>query len=350
MGNEMMNVPQGGGALAQTESSRAIAEVQAAMILARQFPRNEQAALDKMLVAFQRQGLAEQALYSYSKGGTEVTGPSIRAAEAIAQSWGNLQFGIRELSQQNGESTVETFAWDVETNVRQVKVFQVQHIRSKKSGNVKLTDPRDIYEMVANQGARRLRACILGVIPGDIIEAVVDQTDATLKAKADTSPAALKKLCDAFAAYGVTQEMIEKKIQRRLDAITPAQIVSMRKIYNSLKDGMSKPSDWFEDIKDKPDFQSKAAATVAKINEAANSTTGATTGVSISSEPVTEEVLQGVYQLIQELSDKILESPDDIVARLTNGNITMQIDLDGKSMAYITDVKLSLEAELSKEV
>lgn len=268
MANEMIPMQSQGGALAQSESNRAIAEVQAAMILARQFPRNEQAALDKMLVAFQRKGLAEVALYSYSKGGSEVTGPSIRAAEAIAQNWGNLQFGIRELSQSNGESTVETFAWDVETNVRQVKVFQVPHVRSKKSGNVKLTDPRDIYELVANQGARRLRACILGVIPGDIIEAVCDQTDATLKATADTSPAALKKLAEAFTGFGITQEMIEKKIQRRLETITPAQIVSLRKVYNSLKDGMSKPGDWFEDIKEKQDFTSKAQATVAKVNEA----------------------------------------------------------------------------------
>ena len=272
-GNEMMATQSQGGALVQQESNRAIAEVQAAMILARQFPRDEQKALDKMLVAFQRQGLAECALYSYSKGGTEVTGPSIRAAEAIAQNWGNLQFGIRELSQSNGESTVETFAWDVETNVRQVKVFQVPHVRSKRSGNVKLTDPRDIYELVANQGARRLRACILGVIPGDIIEAVVDQTDTTLKATADTSPAALKKLAEVFAGFGVTQEMIEKKIQRRLETITPAQIVNLRKVYNSLKDGMSKPGDWFEDVKEKQDFTSRAQATVAKINEAAASVT-----------------------------------------------------------------------------
>lgn len=271
MNAEMVPINQHGGAIAQTESNRAIAEVQAAMILARQFPRDEQKALDKMLVAFQRQGLAEAALYSYSRGGQEITGPSIRAAEAIAQQWGNLQFGIRELSQSNGESTVEAFAWDVETNVRQVKAFQVPHTRYTKSkGNTKLTDPRDIYELVANQGARRLRACILGVIPGDIIESVVNQTDETLKAKADTSPAALKKLEDAFGGFGVTKDMIEKKIQRRLDTITPAQIVNLRKIYNSLKDGMSKPSDWFDDIKDKAEPSAKAAATVAKVNEAVN--------------------------------------------------------------------------------
>ena len=32
----------------------------------------------------------------------------------MAQAWGNMQFGIRELDQRNGESTVQAFAWDVE--------------------------------------------------------------------------------------------------------------------------------------------------------------------------------------------------------------------------------------------
>lgn len=246
MSNEMMPVNNTGNALVQTESNRAIAEVQAAMILARQFPRNEKVALDKMLTAFQRQGLAEQALYSYSKGGTDVTGLSIRAAEEIARNWTNIQFGIRELSQQNGESTVESFAWDIESNVRQTKVFQVQHIRSKKSGNVRLTDQREIYELTANQGARRLRACILGVIPGDVKEAIEKQVEDTLKAKADTSPESLKKMLACFEKFGVTKEQIEKRIQRNMESITPAQFVALHKIYNSLKDGMSAPADWFE--------------------------------------------------------------------------------------------------------
>lgn len=246
MNNELMTTQNQGGALVQAESNRAIAEVQAAMILARQFPRDEQKALDRMMVNFQRPALAETALYSYSRGGTDITGPSIRAAEAIAQAWGNIQFGIRELSQSNGESTVQAFAWDVETNVRQVKEFQVPHVRSKKGGNVALTDPRDIYELVANQGARRVRACILGVIPGDIVEAVVNQTEETLRSKADTSPEAVKKMVEYFTTFGVTKEQLEKRIQRRLDSITPAQVVSLRKIANSLKDGMSTPADWFE--------------------------------------------------------------------------------------------------------
>lgn len=232
--------------LVEVESQRAIQEVQAAMVIAKKFPRDQIAAMDRILTACTRPTLAEGALYSYSRGGSDITGPSIRLAEAIAQTWGNMQFGIRELSQANGESTVEAFAWDVETNTRQVKVFQVPHVRYTRSGSKKLEDPRDIYELVANQGARRLRACILGVIPGDVVEAAVKQCEITQSTSADTSPDAIKKMVDAFADMGVTSEMIQKRIQKRIEAINPAQMVHLRKVYTSLRDGMSSVTDWFE--------------------------------------------------------------------------------------------------------
>lgn len=232
-------------ALVETGVQREIAEVQAAMAIAKRFPRSPIEAMDRILQACTRPKLAEGALYSYARGGAEVTGPSIRLAEAMAQTWGNIQFGIRELEQRNGESTVEAFAWDLETNVRQTKVFQVAHKRHTKRGATRLEDPRDIYEMVANQGARRLRACILGVIPGDVTEAAVAQCEETMKASTDVSPAAIKKLSDAFAALGVSKEQIEKRIQCRLEAIRPAQVIQLRKIYQSLRDGMGAISDWF---------------------------------------------------------------------------------------------------------
>jgi hypothetical protein len=41
----------------------------------------------------------------------------------------------------------------LETNTRREVTFQVPHIRYTKKGGYRLEDPRDIYEMVANQGA-----------------------------------------------------------------------------------------------------------------------------------------------------------------------------------------------------
>jgi hypothetical protein len=232
--------------VAKSDAERAIQEVQAALVIAKKFPRSPIEAMDRILNACQRPKLAESALYSYPRGGQQVTGPSIRLAEALAQNWGNMQFGIRELSSAGGVSEVEAFAWDVETNTRQTKVFQVPHERHTRQGKKILTDPRDIYEMIANQGARRMRACILGVIPADVIEEAVNQCEATQHANVEVTKDTIKGIADYFEQYGVTQEMIEVRLGRRLDAMQPAQMLDLRKIAQSLKDGMSKPGDWFD--------------------------------------------------------------------------------------------------------
>ena len=257
----------GRGAGVEISASREMAEVQAAVVMARRFPRDEIRAMEKIRNACSRPALAESAVYQYSRGGSDVSGPSIRLAEAIATAWGNIQFGVREVEQRNGESTCEAFAWDVESNVRVVKSFKVSHIRHTKRGDTVLTDPRDIYEMVANQGARRVRACILGIIPGDVVEDAVKQCETTLNAKADTTPEGLKKVADAFAQYGITVKQIEARIQRRFDSITAAQVVGLRKIIVSLRDGMSKPEDWFEPIA-KDDAKPSEAAKPKKLRDA----------------------------------------------------------------------------------
>jgi hypothetical protein len=251
-------------ALANTDQQRAIAEVQAAMVIARSAPRDTIRALDLIVQDCTRPGLAERALYSYSRGGTEVTGPSIRLAEAIAQRWGNLQIGIRELEQRPGESLVQAYAWDVESNTRREVTFTVPHVRDTRSGRKELTDARDIYEMTANMGARRLRACILAVIPGDVVDAAVDQVEVTMKTRVQVTPELLKALVEKFAAYGVTKAQIEARIQRHIDAITPALVVSLGKIYNSMKDGMSVSADWFQP-EAKPEAESDKAAGVAGL-------------------------------------------------------------------------------------
>ncbi len=231
---------------ANTDQHRAIAEVQAAMMIARMNPRDPIQAVDRILNACGRPSLADAAIYTYSKGGSDISGPSIRLAETIAQCWGNMQFGIRELDQRNGESTVQAFAWDVETNTRREVTFQVPHVRFTRKGTYTLEDPREIYELVANQGARRLRACILAIIPGDVTEAAVSQCEVTMKTSADVSPENVHKMIEAFAQFGVTKDQIETRIQRRIDAIQPAQLVSLKKIFASLRDGMSVASDWFQ--------------------------------------------------------------------------------------------------------
>ena len=148
-----------------SEQSRSITEVQAQVVLARQFPRDPIVATDKILKECQRVTLAEKAIYSYPRGGTQITGPSIRLAEAIIRSWGNCLSGITEIDRTEKESSMLAYAWDLETNTMVRKEFKVAHIRDTKKEKKVLTDERDIYEVTANMGARRMRNCILALIP-----------------------------------------------------------------------------------------------------------------------------------------------------------------------------------------
>lgn len=236
-----------GGVMSQASASREMEEVKGQIFMARQFPRNVFQSEQRILDACKRPSLAQTAVYRYPRGGTSVEGPSIRLAEVLAQNWGNLAFGIKELEQRNGESVAMAYAWDLETNVREEKVFTVPHIRYARSGITQLKDPRDIYEMVASNGARRLRACILGIIPGDITEKAVEECNNTLSG--NNSKPVKDRIHDALILfkeqYGVTQKQIESKFGYNADAFTHREVNELINIYNSLENGMSKVDDWF---------------------------------------------------------------------------------------------------------
>jgi hypothetical protein len=234
-------------AIVQVAQSKEAAEMQAALVVAKKFPRDEHEAFQRVITACKRRTLAEEATYLYARGGTQITGASIRLLEAVAVAWGNIQSGVVELSNENGESRVQCFGWDIQTNVYDSKTFTVRHERHTKEGVVKLTDVRDQYELVANFAARRKRACLEAVIPRDIIDAAVLQCEATLKSgHSEPITDRVRKMVTAFAEYGVSVEMIERKIQHKLDAIIEQELVVLRKIFTSLKDGMAKREDFFD--------------------------------------------------------------------------------------------------------
>ncbi len=250
------------GALVEIESARAIQEVQAAMIIAKRFPRDQNEAHTRIMKACERYSLASKAMYAYPRGGKTVTGPSIRLAEVIAQNWQNLEFGVRELSQYEGKSEAEAFAWDMEMNTKQIKTFQVPHIRyTKEKGNVRLTDPRDVYEYVASLGARRMRACILGIVPGDVVEDAVAQCEKTLREGNKKKPIQdrIRIMLKSFDEIGITQAIIEQRLRHEVGITTDDELLELNKIGRSISDNITSREEWF-DIKTESEKAIKAAA------------------------------------------------------------------------------------------
>ena len=228
------------------ESERAIAEAQGKLVIAKRFPRDEAVAFAKAMDSCRRPSLAGSAIYKFPRAGQSVSGPSIRLAEELARTWGNIDYGIRELSRRHGESEMEAYAWDLETNTMSSQKFTVRHIRDTKGGGKDLTDERDIYEMTANQGSRRLRARILAILPPDLVDASVEECRKTM-AGHNAQPFAdqVRGMTQAFVKFGVSADMIANRLGHPLDELTPDEMADLREIFASIKDGVAKVGEFF---------------------------------------------------------------------------------------------------------
>lgn len=261
-----VQVPAGGGALAAMTSNAAVTSVLASIWIAKQFPRDLAEVTTRMNQACGRLTLAQSATYAFPRGGTTVEGPSIRLAEALIGAWGNAEAGWKEVARHwdpkgaegNGCNVSEcvAFCFDKETNVRREISFSVPHSRDKNEYDggrklmkrVALESERDVYELCANMASRRIRACILQVLPGWLTEEALVTIRKTLEA-GDSRPLAdiIRSLEAKFREYGVSRAQLEANLGHKLEETTKPEVVKLGKVYNSIADGMVRVKDVFPD-------------------------------------------------------------------------------------------------------
>ena len=240
----LANINQGTVAI---EASRAVAEAQGKLYIAKAFPRDETKAYASVMEVCSRYEFASKAFYAYPRGGETITGPNIRFAEELARCWGNVDYGIKELSRDTGKSELQAYAWDLETNTQSVQNFTNPHQREVGKKMVSLTSDRDIYENNANMAARRLRARILAILPAWLVDAAIAQCRATV-AKGEKGMILIDRvrvLVQKFGKFGVTQDQIEKRLKKKVDAMSEDELAEYVGIYNSIKDKDSTAASWF---------------------------------------------------------------------------------------------------------
>lgn len=281
MGGGMMSP---GGALASIAGNAEVMGELASIYIAKSFPRDLTEVTRKMRSACSRKALAEAATYSYPRGGQTVTGPSIRLAEALASAYGNIEAGWRELGRHRDResgftvSECEAFCFDKESNIRRKIQFTVPHVREKRKGDEALTSERDIYELCANMASRRIRACVLQVLPGFLVDEALALCDETLRKADGGKPMAdrVRDMAAKFAELGVTKEMLEAKLEHGLETCIQAELLSLGRTYNALRDGQVRVTDVFpekETAKPAGMTASAAAPAPAKKKEAKQAAT-----------------------------------------------------------------------------
>lgn len=278
--NELIGRNTGAGVGGAVEESAEIANIQGKMILARNFPRIVDSCMDAIRVECKNISLAKSAIYEFPRGDSVVTGPSIRLAECVARHWGNIISGVKEICTVGKRSTMRAYCWDLQTNYADEKVFDVELVRVTKKGSYDLTDPRDRYEMMANQAARRKRACIQAVIPQFVFDDAIEQCQKTLSGsiKEDELPARREKMLAMFQALAgwITKEDLAGKCGKEFEKIGAREIVKLSSLYNAIKDGFVKPESAFGKTVVTSALGEKDADSLNELNDLANTSTGGT--------------------------------------------------------------------------
>ena len=232
----------------EPENSRAMMMVQSQVLMAKKFPRDIVRSTENIINLCKNPKMANIAVYSYSRGQTTIERPSIQLAKAMALAWGNLDYSWYEIERRKGsgigpgESDIVVYCWDLETNTRASRTFVVRHWRDTQQGGYAIKDERDIYEICANMASRRMRECILDVIPKDIETEAVKQVKETMnKAVGSDSrsslPDRIQNLIQKFSEVGVTKAMVEKRLGKNCESMIMPDVLKYQGLCMTLIDG-----------------------------------------------------------------------------------------------------------------
>ena len=225
------------------EQSRAVAEVQAFVAVARTYPRDPlrvNASVERACSSFL---FAERAFYSVPNRGT---GLSVSAARELARLFGHIRYGVVELHRDDAArmSEIRAYAWDVQDGTYAERVFQVPHQQMQGKGaaarRVDLTDLMDVYRNNQSVGGRAVREVILQVLPAHLVATAERALRDTLnRGDGQTLDQRAQSCVDAFAGLGVTVAQLEGRVRRKRDQWTAEQVAALGVVFRSLQNGES---------------------------------------------------------------------------------------------------------------
>jgi hypothetical protein len=244
-------------------ASRARGEIEAAVYLSANKPREEYAAVLSLEKSCRRPGFAERAMYRFPRGGSEIKGMSVVFAREAARCWGNIRHGIRITQSDEIYTQVTGFAWDVESNTYVENESKFKNLVQRKVATNRRgangrpeyetqwvkPDERDYRELVNKHGAICVRNAILQLIPADIVDSMFDLVEDTVrsdtKSGGKTKEEQIKYLVSRFDEFGVTIAMLESYLGHKLAECSTEEIVELKQIGISIRDGNSTREEYF---------------------------------------------------------------------------------------------------------
>lgn len=289
-------------------------EIQSAIVLAKKYPRDEDAAFQKLMKASGRTSFAEEAEYSFPRGGQQVRGPSVNLAREAARVWGNVRYGLTILRDDKDSRQIQGWSWDIETNTKITAEDDFRKLIFRKGKGWIEPDERDLRELTNRRGAILIRNCLLQVMPKDLIEDALQECQRTLRGNAAKDPdGERKKILMAFSALNVSAEMLSAYLGHPVAQCSPAEIADLRGIYKSISDGNSTWGDYVNGNTEAgaAELSQKTREKTEKLKE------------KLSSSVVDEK--EEKKKLRKSITDMF---PEDVIEKHTGGRDILVLSLD----------------------
>jgi len=186
-----------------------------------------------------------------------IEGPSIRFAEEMIRSWGNVKVQCVTIYEDDHKRISLVNVVDLQKNISYSKqITIVKTVERKKAKDREVISERlnsygdRIFIVVATDDevnnkeaaliSKEIRNSSLRLIPQDIIDESIKVTEETIKAGVSSDmKGARKAILDSFATIGVKPKDIEEYIGHGIDTVSPEEIVDLRAVYKTIADGQA---------------------------------------------------------------------------------------------------------------
>jgi hypothetical protein len=267
-------------------AAAAEATIKARYAIAYSRPRNWDQVRVGILRECERPVFAEVARYNKPIG-KGVQGPSIRFVEAALRNMSNVLQGCTTLYDDDQKRIVSVTVTDLESNTtyeQEITVSKMVERRKLTDGQVPISSRTNsqghtVYlvqatddDLLNKEGALRskaIRTLGLRLIPGDLVDEAMGVVDETQRNRAAKDPdGERKRIVDAFVALGVQPVELARYLGHDLAQCVPAELVELRRIYTTLRDGEARWAD-YATAPERTDTPAKQAAdsSTAKLRQ-----------------------------------------------------------------------------------
>ena len=230
-------------------------EIDTQISTAKQYPRNLARVLNNIeTLATMDEETAASCFYVLRRQGKVIEGPSVRMAEIIASSWGNLRVQARIIGNDGKFITAQGVCHDLESNY--ATSVDVKRRITDKYGH---TYSDDMQVVTGNAAcAIAMRNAVMKVVPSALIKKVLAKAKEVSLGQSMTLESSRQNMMLYYAKIGVDEKHILDYLSvSKVDEIDIDMVVELRGLATAIKEGTTTIQETFFPKKTTPVEETK---------------------------------------------------------------------------------------------